>query len=105
MKMKNLCVSWVLSDTRNICPFQGTGRGAQGIVGVMCGASQRVHVKEKLSSHQFKRGGSETWVREMNSSHTARRTEAILWITEVSLLNQFFWPRIQLSMINKGPKE
>lgn len=83
MKMKNLCVSWVLSDTRNICPFQGTGRGALGIVGVVCGASQHVHVKEKLSSHQFKRGGSETWVREMNSSHTARRTEAILWITEV----------------------
>lgn len=52
-------------------------------MGVVYGASQRVHVKEKLSSHKFKRGGSETLVREMNSSHTARRTEAILWITEV----------------------
>lgn len=76
-------VSRVLSDRRNICPFQDMGRGAQGIVGVVCGASQLVHVKEKLSSHQYKREGSETWVREMNSSHTDRRTEAIFWITEV----------------------
>lgn len=72
------------------------GRGAQGIVGVVCGASQLVHVKEKLSSHQFKREGSETWLREMNSSHTARRTEAIFWITEVPAsfsVHGFSYPR------------